>query len=150
MYVWNFSLVKKGEVQNLLEEKDLTFSISDIPVVTLIGRIPGTGVFASALAGAIDDIETALDSIIAIQESLMGGAAQLIRFTIAGTEYQATEGMTWAQWIESEYNTGGFFMVSETENVYYVKSPDSGLVIDVTYVSADTRIIANRQYTLEE
>lgn len=32
----------------------------------------------------------------------------LISFTIEGTEYQAELGMTWAQWVDSSYNTGGF------------------------------------------
>ena len=31
-----------------------------------------------------------------------------ISFTIDGTTYQATEGMTWAEWVDSEYNTDGY------------------------------------------
>ena len=31
-----------------------------------------------------------------------------ITFTINGTEYQAEEGMTWTEWIESDYNPGDF------------------------------------------
>jgi hypothetical protein len=52
------------------------------------------------------DIEAALDSIIAIQNELMGNTAT-ITFTIGGTEYTATEGMTWGEWVESEYNIIG-------------------------------------------
>lgn len=33
---------------------------------------------------------------------------KLITFTIAGTTYQAINGMTWGEWVNSEYNTGGF------------------------------------------
>ena len=32
----------------------------------------------------------------------------LITFTIAGTTYQAEEGMTWINWVSSDYNTGSF------------------------------------------
>lgn len=32
------------------------------------------------------------------------------RFTINGTSYQAKEGMTWAEWVNSEYNTKGFYI----------------------------------------
>ena len=39
------------------------------------------------------------------------GTKELITFTIAGTEYQAEVGMTWAEWCESEYNTGGNYEV---------------------------------------
>lgn len=33
----------------------------------------------------------------------------LISFTIAGTNYQAEEGMTWGAWCESSYNTDGYY-----------------------------------------
>lgn len=36
-------------------------------------------------------------------------AVKLISFTIEGTTYQAEEGMTYAQWVDSKYNTGGFY-----------------------------------------
>ena len=32
----------------------------------------------------------------------------IISFTIEKTSYQAEGGMTWAEWVESSYNTGGF------------------------------------------
>lgn len=34
----------------------------------------------------------------------------LISFTIAGTTYQAEEGMTWQQWVASSYNTDGYYV----------------------------------------
>ena len=37
----------------------------------------------------------------------------LITFTIAGVEYQAEEGMTWGEWVDSEYNTDGCFISSD-------------------------------------
>ena len=36
----------------------------------------------------------------------------IINFTIDGTSYQAGEGMTWAQWVLSDYNNGGFALDS--------------------------------------
>ena len=33
-----------------------------------------------------------------------GGGSSLITFTINGTEYQAEEGITWGEWVDSEYN----------------------------------------------
>jgi hypothetical protein len=36
------------------------------------------------------------------------GGNSLITFTLDGTEYQAEEGMTWGEWVESDYNTDGF------------------------------------------
>lgn len=37
-------------------------------------------------------------------------AVTLINFTIAGTAYQAESGMTWEQWCNSSYNTGGYYV----------------------------------------
>ena len=39
--------------------------------------------------------------------------SNLITFTIAGTEYQAEEGMTWAEWINSVYNKNYFIIGSD-------------------------------------
>ena len=36
------------------------------------------------------------------------GSQTLISFTIAGESYQAEEGMTWQQWVDSTYNTGSY------------------------------------------
>ena len=41
-------------------------------------------------------------------------ASNLISFTIDGATYQAEAGMTWGEWVESDYNTLGF---SAVENV---------------------------------
>jgi hypothetical protein len=38
----------------------------------------------------------------------------LITFTIDGTEYQAEEGMTWGEWVDSEYNVDNKFGKDET------------------------------------
>ena len=37
-----------------------------------------------------------------------------INFTIDDDPYQAEEGMTWAQWVESAYNNSGFYSVNES------------------------------------
>lgn len=36
-------------------------------------------------------------------------APNLITFTIDGTSYQAGDGMTWEEWLSSEYNTGSYY-----------------------------------------
>ena len=42
---------------------------------------------------------------------------RLIRFTIDGTTYLAEEGMTWGEWVDSEYNTDGFVYVADMGNI---------------------------------
>lgn len=45
------------------------------------------------------------DSAKSTSVTVTKGGATLISFTIDGTSYQAEEGMTWAQWVDSSYNT---------------------------------------------
>ena len=78
-----------------------------------------------------------------------------INFTIGEDTYQAEEGMTWAEWVESAYNNGGFY--SAYESVYwgedfwfilcnYGKTP----IDDDYYVNAADVIQANTDYVRVE
>jgi hypothetical protein len=84
------------------------------------------------------DIGEALDRIIAIQENLMG----IIKFSINNVTFKALDGMTWKEWCESEYNTGGY--VAEDTDV----SGSGGLVrfVDGGTVKPTDKIIANCSY----
>ena len=68
----------------------------------------------------IGDIESALDAILEMQESLLPPAAP-IYFTVdwGGVLYNfdAVEGMTWRQWCNSEYNTEGAY-VTDWNTIY--------------------------------
>ena len=61
----------------------------------------------------IGDVDAALDHIIAIQEHFINGKPLPISFNLystndlTGTNYTAEEGMDWAEWCASEYNTIG-------------------------------------------
>lgn len=58
---------------------------------------------------------------------------QTITFTVDGTQYTALSDMTWGEWVESEYNTGGYIWnangiicnADDTQSVYYGESPMS-------------------------
>lgn len=52
---------------------------------------------------AVGDIEAALDSILTIQENLIG----FITFTVSNNHMIAVNGMTWSEWCDSQYNTVG-------------------------------------------
>ena len=53
-----------------------------------------------------------------------------ILFTIDGDTYHAEEGMTWSEWVDSEYNTDGFYFGGRHAGVVF---PGSG----VTYYVCD-------------
>ncbi len=48
---------------------------------------------------------------------------KIINFTVDVTTYQAEEGMTWGEWVNSSYNTGGFYIAVNyimASSYYYV------------------------------
>lgn len=44
----------------------------------------------------------------------------MITFAIYDTEYQAEEGMTWGEWVDSEYNVNGDFGVALDNSIGYI------------------------------
>ena len=66
----------------------------------------------------------------------------LISFTIDGTSYQAEEGMTWGEWVNSSYNNSGLEEYLDIVGNVGVHVEDSnGTVILLT-----DKIIANASY----
>lgn len=81
------------------------------------------------------------------------GGVTLINFTIDGTTYQAEEGMTWQQWVNSSYNTYGctiegssvkgkgnngsptYIYINQNLNLTLVSSTDS-IIKNATYEDA--------------
>ena len=75
----------------------------------------------------------------------------IINFTIAGTSYQAEEGMTWGEWVESSYNTGGFYVISSGGNSGSISNATSTQLVTSGFAQAaksDTVIEANKRYSL--
>jgi hypothetical protein len=67
-------------------------------------------------------------------------AVELISFTVDGTSYQAEDGMTWREWVESEYNTGGFYISNSA-----IHRPSAGYISDEGAL-ADNAIISGKAY----
>jgi hypothetical protein len=55
--------------------------------------------------------------------TVVDNGSNLITFTIAGTEYQVEEGMTWADWVESVYNTDKFKVYNDNIVKYVNQLP---------------------------
>ena len=83
---------------------------------------------------------------------MRGGEVKLISFTIVEgifntieVEYNAIEGMTWVEWVDSEYNTGGYYIYEKK----YVLTPDG---IHVTHSETGRgvltdEVIISKKYT---
>ena len=69
----------------------------------------------------------------------------MISFNIAGTSYQAEEGMTWSEWTESSYNTDGYVVVGG-----YTDIVNSNFTRLVDGASANNIIVNGTSYTLSE
>ena len=59
------------------------------------------------------DISVLLDNIQRKLEEVFLSASRLITFTIDNITYQAKEGMTWGEWVESNYNINNESGISE-------------------------------------
>lgn len=83
-----------------------------------------------------------------VYEALEGDVIEgdVISFTIDSTTYQAISGMTWANWVGSDYNTGGFVLVGS--GVYSGGSIVCTSQTRDTSVSTSDSIIPNSAYFL--
>lgn len=75
-----------------------------------------------------------------------------ISFTIAGVSYEAEDGMTWGEWVESEYNPDydyapNFKKFYSTGDTVYQNETGSGTPID--NAKPDSEIIEGYDYTLK-
>ena len=70
-----------------------------------------------------------------------------INFTIDGTSYQAEEGMTWAEWIDSASNTIGLYSSDSVDGVYWGEGYWYCL-IDATDAVKASDVIEAEAYTL--
>ena len=75
-----------------------------------------------------------------------GYMTRVVRFTIDGVMYKALKGMTWTQWIDSEYNTRGDmkdwgYCVGTTDWNYYI--------VHGSTMIKPTDVISAADYTLQ-
>lgn len=122
--------------------------IKNKPVIdTELNSESNNAVANYVVANALGDIETALDAILAIQESLIPKVILTFILNSNGTDttYEFEEGMTWREWCESEYNTIGA-VVGEWGNVPVGNEFINN--VDAQQVSADERITPNETYYL--
>ena len=96
-------------------------------------------------------IDSIKDEIVAIVlEEVNKQLGLPISFSINGITYQAKSGMTWGQWVESDYNTGGFTISSDGEIELDVGGEyvvwESG---DWEWIDQSDVIVANHDYGSE-
>lgn len=69
-----------------------------------------------------------------------------ITFTIDGTTYQAEDGMTWEQWVNSDYNTAPICYISGT-SVLYSNDPSGTTIGAITGATSTSQITSGAIYS---
>lgn len=70
----------------------------------------------------------------------------IITFTINDTEYKAIEGMTWGEWINSDYNVEDAYRLSSDGYVIFKRTDGTFYYFD-SFNKKDELIIENGKYT---
>ena len=111
-------------------------------------------VYDGTIMSAADDIAYYVDlqSITQLTEEEFynldnGGGNSMIEFTINGTPYQAEEGMTWGEFVESSYNDGNVIYEAQYNSISYNGIP---IFNNGKSVKPDTVIISGKDYISEE
>lgn len=76
------------------------------------------------------------------------GLVKLISFTVDGTSYQAVEGMTWNEWLESDYNTDNYsvnlgHIIKGSNGSMYVATSGNVFVTPTDTIIGDHAYIMN-------
>jgi hypothetical protein len=112
---------------NFAEVKALT-----IPEGRVVKIIRGTQVLWNSVVSPDDSQEIATFAIIDV-----GGE---------GTNYQVEEGMTWRQWVNSKYNTDGFWISEDTNSVVNLDYRE--IIRNSVAVTPDETVVSNTLYSM--
>ena len=88
----------------------------------------------------IDNI-TFIVEFLSVSDSIQEDNTALITFRIDSKEYYAVEGMTWSDWVNSDYNTFG-----ATLDGIYVVQGDNDILLNGASVEDTDTIISNGDY----
>lgn len=71
---------------------------------------------------------------------------EMITFTVNGVLYSAENGMTWKDWIYSDYNPDNFWIVDDARIMYLHEGSTNSLWKDGDYIKPEDKIISNAAY----
>lgn len=139
------------DCNNLNYIKMLATDISaSVCLANWVMRVANTGTFVknaavTSLTSGTSGIPNGWTVVNDGEES--GGEVKLISFTIDGAEYQAEEGMTWGEWVESEYNVNRYFEVDLDDSIM-VSSLFEYVGTEEDYVYSSDVIIEGYKYLI--
>ena len=92
----------------------------------------------------IDPWTFTLENGSTVTKAVYVGVVPIITFTIGGTSYTATEGMTWGQWVNSAYNTQSYMNSGNT----ILTAGGANVRYNNANVTATNTIISNGVYAI--
>lgn len=101
-------------VQASLAKANSAMQSGDLPkATTTTPKMNGTAAVGTETKWAKGDHvhpsdTSKLDTVDTISDAQINGLFATISFTISGVSYEADDGMTWADWVSSSYNTDGY------------------------------------------
>lgn len=96
----------------------------------------------------LDDSDVHIEDTIQANVEYSTRSASVISFTIDGVTYQTESGMTWSEWVDSDYNTDGY-VINDSVGVIQPANDDSVAVKDQTdFVYYDDIITTDGEYRL--
>lgn len=126
----------------ILKIKDADGNFISVPTIT--------GMPKGIYMGVTEPVD--LETILWIDTSEPAEPAPvLIAFSIGDVACAAEDGMTWAQWVESDYNTPGC-QLSNNGGVEFVDediSATASIMLNGGYISSSDTIIADTTYALD-
>lgn len=142
-YVSDWELIDTAENTNklryaILAEDTTVVRSGDVVLSVASGEAPNSTVsedLAVAImenvtkAGSYTDTLTFTVSVEDTSGGLMG--TEIINFKISGASHQAEKGMTWAQWVESEYNTYNLILSETSDGTPCLQKTFNGNPINV-------------------
>ncbi len=102
---WDGSDWEENVNWHIVEEKPKSIKTFDLSTLNLSAGTHEVTVKARASGYVDSPASNVVSYVVAVQQTIV--------FTIDGTTYYAEEGMTWGEWVESEYNTGGFYVSTD-------------------------------------
>lgn len=92
-------------------------------------------------------VQKMIENAIANMQSGDNEPAVIISFSIEDFQFQAEEGMTWREWVNSEYNTDGACVYNEgTDTIRFVEYSLDVLLSNTTVKGSDTIINGHFYY----
>lgn len=130
-------------------DENIPYAVGDFSI-----ELPSDGTAKKAIdmfigiGGVAKRVKEAFIGINGIAKKVFEASPSIINFTIGGSAYQAEENMTWAKWLESNYNTDNFVISGDNVSAS-IGTTNMITTEDGNLVALEDIIMADYSYDVE-